>query len=124
MRLSKPDDDPNEPVGETRGPTTDAVMTETKVDPGRDPIPLIDAVEEHNERIREVEKMAMENQKLRSRVDELEAMVDRLRADVAALYAARETGPQGRHIVVSEDDEHAWAPESVDMYDPLGEFEG
>jgi hypothetical protein len=93
------------------------------IDPDRDPVPVIEAVEENGVRLRELEQVVEENARLRDRVDELERMVETVRADVAGLYAALETDVKGRHIALSPTEERGWLPESVDPHDPTGEFD-
>lgn len=93
------------------------------IDPERDPMPVIEAVEENGVRIRELEQVVEENARLRERVAELEQLVETVRADVAGLYAALETDVKGRHIALSSTEERGWIPESVDPHDPTGEFD-
>jgi hypothetical protein len=120
MKLSKPEDDPNEPADDRGDLIRSVLMTDTAVDPGRDPIPLIDAVEEHNQRIRVLEELAEENRQLRSRVSQLEQTVESMRADLAALYGNEKTTQDGRHAVPM--DEGVWVPESVNPINPMREF--
>jgi hypothetical protein len=100
-----------------------ALIRGVSIDPDRDPVPVIDAIEENGMRIRELEAIVEENVRLRARVDELEQLVETIRADVAGLYAALETDVKGRHIALSSTKECGWLPESIDPYDPTGEFD-
>lgn len=60
---------------------------------------------------------------LRDRVDELEAENDALRQDLAVLWGyVSVEGPNGERVVSLEEGRGV-APESVDLYDPTGEFE-
>lgn len=60
---------------------------------------------------------------LRDRVDELEAENDALRRDLAVLWEhVSVEGPNGERAVPVEDGKGV-GPESVNLYDPTGEFE-
>jgi predicted RNase H-like nuclease (RuvC/YqgF family) len=69
-----------------------------------------------------VESMAMENAQLRDRVEELEQLVESMRADLAGLYAGQGYIGDGRHAVQTGE-ETVWVPDSVNPYDPLQEFD-
>lgn len=60
---------------------------------------------------------------LRGRVEELEAENDDLRRDLAVLWEfVSVEGPNGERVVAVEDGKGV-GPESLDLYDPTGEFE-
>jgi hypothetical protein len=98
-------------------------MRGVSIDPDREPMPVIEAIEENGARIRELEALVEENATLRARVDELERLVETMRGDVAGLYASLETDVKGRHVAWSSTDERGWVPESVDPSDPTGAFD-
>jgi hypothetical protein len=112
-----------EPADGGGEPARSAILSGVSVDPDRDPVPLIEAVEENSARVRELQRLAEENERLRERVDELAETLEAVRADVAGLYAAHATDVKGRHIALSATEERGWLPESVDPHDPTGEFE-
>jgi dynactin complex subunit len=78
----------------------------------------IDATEEELEAVR---NLAKENARLHDRVNELEETVEKMRADLAALWSIQGRVEDGRHAV-RLDEESVWAPESVNPHDPTREF--
>ena len=114
MKLSKPDDDPNEPVEESGsgGASFPAERFES----------VASTVEENANQIGELQAASEEAGRLAGRVRELEKTVEQMRADLAGLFleASKET-VDGR--LALEIDGETWVPGSVDARDPLGEFE-
>jgi hypothetical protein len=108
MKLSKPDEDPNEPA--------------ENEDSSAEVVTLSERIETEAERLDYVETLAEQNSELWDAVDALEATLKAVRADVAGLYAAQPTDEQGRHIAVENGGESAWLPNSVDSHDPIDEF--
>jgi chromosome segregation ATPase len=72
------------------------------------------------ERVRELENRLGE---LRAENDDLRKELQELRSDMGGLWkAASEVDEQGRHYVRLDSDT-GWLPESVDPYDPAGDFD-
>lgn len=108
MKLSKPDEDPNEPAeNEDSSPEVAALSERVEAETGR---------------LDYVETLAEQNSELWDAVDALEATLKAVRADVAGLYAAQPTDEQGRHLAVENGGETAWLPNSVNSHDPMDEF--
>jgi tetrahydromethanopterin S-methyltransferase subunit G len=119
MKLSKPEDDPNEAVEED-APSVDSDEVEE----------LRESLDDLTERLDYAETLAEQNAGLWDTIDELEERLDEVtadletvRADVGGLYKRLDTDRQGRHVAVANDGKSAWAPGSVDPYDPTDEGE-
>lgn len=82
-----------------------------------------DQIEMTNQWVEGVEDMARENAQLRDRVDALETLVEKMRADLAGLYASGGKTPDGRHAVPIDEEGNVWVPDSVNPYDPTEEFD-
>jgi len=105
--------DENEPDMSHSSPIRQSVVGAVRSNEQR-----IDAMQEELTLVRQI---ARENAELRERISELEQLVEKMRADLAALYGAQGRTEDGRHAV-SLDGDSVWVPESVEPYDPTREF--